>query len=133
MYKDAFAAVLYSKVFDEYVVKRDIVGLVGLFLIKVFLKGLDIDEEIEVIIDCGVSMNIKFKVVGELLLSGNREVFFEVNAISRVVEIYDRKIFESVFKGGGGVVVCEKSDLFDLGLVGVLMLGFVVEVFVVFG
>ena len=75
-HKDALAAALYPKVFDEYVVKRDTVGPVGLLPTKAFLKGLDIDEEIEVTTDRGVSTNIKLKAVGELLPSGNREVFF---------------------------------------------------------
>ena len=129
-HKDALAAALYPKVFDEYVVKRDTVGPVGLLPTKAFLKGLDIDEEIEVTTDRGVSTNIKLKAVGELLPSGNREVFFEVNAIPRVVEIHDRKILESASKGGGGAVAREKSDPLDPGSVGAPMSGSVVEVLV---
>jgi pyruvate carboxylase len=128
-HKDTLAAALYPKVFDEYVVKRDTVGPVGLLPTKAFLSGLDIDEEIEVTTDRGVSTNIKLKAVGELLPSGNREVFFEVNAIPRVVEIHDRKILESSSKAST-TVTREKSDPLDPGSVGAPMSGNVVEVLV---
>ena len=129
-HKDALAAALYPKVFDEYVVKRDTVGPVGLLPTKAFLKGLEIDEEIEVTTDRGVSTNIKLKAVGELLPSGNREVFFEVNAIPRVVEIQDRKILEAAKGASSAAAAREKSDPLDPGSVGAPMSGSVVEVLV---
>ena len=121
---------MYPKVFDEYVVKRDTVGPVGLLPTKAFLKGLEIDEEIEVTTDRGVSTNIKLKAVGELLPSGNREVFFEVNAIPRVVEIQDRKILEVAKGSTSAAAAREKSDPLDPGSVGAPMSGSVVEVLV---
>ena len=129
-HKDALAAALYPKVFDEYVVKRDTVGPVGLLPTKAFLKGLEIDEEIEVTTDRGVSTNIKLKAVGELLPSGNREVFFEVDAIPRVVEIQDRKILEVAKGSTSAAAAREKSDPLDPGSVGAPMSGSVVEVLV---
>ena len=128
-HKDTLAAALYPKVFDEYVVKRDTVGPVGLLPTKAFLKGLDIDEEIEVTTDRGVSTNIKLKAVGELLPSGSREVFFEVNGIPRVVEIHDRKVLEST-KSGAVSTAREKSDPLDEGSIGAPMSGDVVDVLI---
>jgi len=131
-HKDTLSAALYPKVFDEFVVKRDTLGPVGLLPTKAFLSGLDIDEEIEIKTDRGVSSTLKLKAVGELLPSGNREVFFEVNGIPRVVEIQDRKILETASKGVVAAVR-EKSDPLDPGSVGAPMSGSVVEVLVVPG
>ena len=70
-------------------------GPVSLLPTKAFLKGLEIDEEIEVKARRGSSASIKLKAVGELLPNGKREVFFEVNGIPRVVDILDLKVLEN--------------------------------------
>ena len=128
-HKDALSAALYPKVFDEYVISRDIMGPVSLLPTKAFLKGLEIDEEIEVKARRGTSASIKLKAVGELLPNGKREVFFEVNGIPRVVDILDLNTLETENKKGM-TAVRERADPMDLGSVGAPMAGEVVDILV---
>ncbi|CAL6380211.1 unnamed protein product [Bathycoccus prasinos] len=129
-HKDALSSAMYPKVFDEYVISRDIMGPVSLLPTKAFLKGLEIDEEIEVKARRGSSASIKLKAVGELLPNGKREVFFEVNGIPRVVDILDLKVLENENKKGGMSAVRERADPMDLGSVGAPMAGEVVDILV---
>ena len=94
------------------------------------MKGLEIDEEIEVTTDRGVSTNIKLKAVGELLPSGNREVFFEVNAIRASSRFKIEKFSKSPRARPSTAAPGEKSDPLDPGSVGAPMSGSVVEVLV---
>jgi len=128
-HKDALSSAMYPQVFDQYVIERDMMGPVSLLPTKAFLKGLEIDEEIEVKARRGSSASIKLKAVGELLPNGKREVFFEVNGIPRVVDILDLKVFENDNKKGMSAVR-ERADPLDLGSVGAPMAGKVVDILV---
>ena len=68
-------------------------------------------------------MLIKYKAVGELLSTGEREVFFEVNGIPRVVDVLDKTQEEATAKEKS-----EKADPDEIGSVGAPMSGSVVEV-----
>ena len=76
----------------------------------------------------GVRASIKLKAIGELLPNGNREVFFEMNGIPRVVEIEDKTEAGSTKKTR--LAARERSDPADMGSVGAPMAGNVVEVLV---
>ena len=72
--------------------------------------------------------SVKLKAIGELLPNGNREVFFEMNGIPRVVEIEDKTEEGSTKKTR--LAARERSDPADMGSVGAPMAGSVVEVLV---
>ena len=71
------------------------------------------------------------KAIGELLPNGNREVFFEMNGIPRVVEIEDKTDDGATKKTL--LASRERSDPADIGSVGAPMAGEVVEVLVTSG
>jgi pyruvate carboxylase len=127
-FRDTLSAAMYPAVFDDYVRKQNVHGRVTMLPTKAFLMGLDIDEECEIELRSGVRVSVKLKAIGELLFNGNREVFFEMNGIPRVVEIED-KTEEGTTKKTR-LASREKSNPEDMGSVGAPMAGEVVEVLV---
>ena len=127
-WRDTLSAAIYPSVFDDYVRKVNLHGPLTRLPTKAFLVGLDIDEECEVELRAGVRASIKLKAIGELLPNGNREVFFEMNGIPRVVETADRTDAGETKKFR--IASREKSDPADMGSVGAPMAGEVVQVLV---
>jgi len=127
-WRDTLSAAMYPAVFDDYVRKLNLHGPLTRLPTKAFLVGLDIDEECEIELRAGVRASVKLKAIGELLPNGNREVFFEMNGIPRVVEIEDKTEDGNTTKTRAASR--EKSDPADLGSVGSPMAGEVVEVLV---
>ena len=127
-WRDTLSAAMYPAVFDDYVRKLNLHGPLTRLPTKAFLVGLDIDEECEIELRPGVLASVKLKAIGELLPNGNREVFFEMNGIPRVVEILDKTEEGSTKKTR--LASREKSDPADMGSVGSPMAGEVVEVLV---
>ena len=127
-WRDTLSAAMYPAVFDDYVRKLNLHGPLTRLPTKAFLVGLDIDEECEIELRPGVLASVKLKAIGELLPNGNREVFFEMNGIPRVVEILDKTEEGSTKKTR--LASREKSDPADMGSVGAPMAGEVVEVLV---
>ena len=125
-WRDTLSAAIYPAVFDDYVRKVNLHGPLTMLPTKAFLVGLDIDEECEVELRAGVRASIKLKAIGELLPNGNREVFFEMNGIPRVVETADRTDAGETKKFR--IASREKSDPADIGSVGAPMAGEVVQV-----
>eukprot|EP01025_Chloroclados_australasicus_P027830 TRINITY_DN2754_c0_g1_i6.p1 TRINITY_DN2754_c0_g1~~TRINITY_DN2754_c0_g1_i6.p1 ORF type:complete len:1182 (+),score=199.76 TRINITY_DN2754_c0_g1_i6:462-4007(+) len=124
--KDVLSAALYPKVFEGY---RDFCLRYGDQVSKLptraFLVPLEEDEELEVDLDKGYSVVLKYKAKGELQDNGKREVYFEANGLPRVVEVDDRKAMAAE---GAKRAVREKANPDDLGSVGAPMAGDVVEV-----
>eukprot|EP01026_Neomeris_dumetosa_P053259 TRINITY_DN4753_c0_g1_i2.p1 TRINITY_DN4753_c0_g1~~TRINITY_DN4753_c0_g1_i2.p1 ORF type:complete len:477 (-),score=92.02 TRINITY_DN4753_c0_g1_i2:366-1583(-) len=124
--RDVLSAALYPKVFEGY---RDFClrygELLPLLPTRAFLVPLEEDEELEVDLEKGYTVVLKYKAKGELQPNGKREVYFEVNGLPRVVEVEDRK---AVAAAGTKTVIREKANADDLGSVGAPMAGDVVEV-----
>ena len=127
-WRDTLSAAMYPAVFDDYVRKLNLHGPLTRLPTKAFLVGLDIDEECEIELRAGVRASVKLKAIGELLPNGNREVFFEMNGIPRVVEIEDKTEEGNTKKTR--LAARERSDPADMGSVGAPMAGNVVEVLV---
>jgi pyruvate carboxylase len=127
-WRDTLSAAMYPAVFDDYVRKLNLHGPLTRLPTKAFLVGLDIDEECEIELRAGVRASVKLKAIGELLPNGNREVFFEMNGIPRVVEIEDKTEEGNTKKTR--LATRERSDPADMGSVGAPMAGNVVEVLV---
>ena len=130
-WRDTLSAAMYPTVFDDYVRKLNLHGPLTTLPTKAFLVGLEIDEECEVELRAGVKASIKLKAIGELLPSGTRDVFFEMNGIPRVVEIEDKTDDGATKKTL--LASRERSDPADIGSVGAPMAGEVVEVLVTSG
>ena len=81
---------MYPAVFDDYVRKLNLHGPLTRLPTKAFLVGLESTRSARLSSSAGVRASVKLKAIGELLPNGNREVFFEMNGIPRVVEIEDK-------------------------------------------
>lgn len=125
-HRDVLSSAMYPQVFSEYMALTQKYGnRLDRLPTRAFLAPLDEDEEIEIEIERGVTVVIKYKAVGEIQPNGKREVFFEVNGVPRVVEVEDR-----TSSGSSSVkkAVREKADISVLGSVGAPMSGSIIDV-----
>merc|ERR1719375_2809039 len=121
--RDVISAAMYPDVFKTYRTVKAQYGDLGCMPTRLFLTPMKVDEEVSIEVERGVSVLIKYKAVGELLSTGEREVFFEVNGIPRVVDVLDKTQEETTAKEKN-----EKADPDAIGSVGAPMSGSVVEV-----
>ena len=85
--QDVLAYALYPKVFLGYVKKQEMFGDVSNLDTATFLFGMRLGEEIEVEIERGKTLIVKFISMGEPMPDGTRVVYFELNGQSR--QVYD--------------------------------------------
>jgi len=128
---DALSSAMYPKVFDEFVVFKQMYGDLSPLPTGTFLEPLETDEEVEVKLNRGTSFFVTYKAKGELKPDGMREVFFELNGIPRQVEVFDKKELEVA--ASSGRVSAERANATVLGSVGAPMSGKVTEVLVTAG
>ncbi len=121
--KDLLAYALYPKVFVDFVKTRDRFGDVSNLDTPTFLFGMRLGEEIEVEIEKGKTLIVKFISMGEPLADGTRVVYFELNGQSRQVIIKDENIKSSV-------VTKIKADPKNANHIGATMPGTVIKVVV---
>ncbi|ESO03713.1 hypothetical protein HELRODRAFT_99990 [Helobdella robusta] len=94
--KDLVSHALYPKVLDDYFEFRKAYGPVDKLDTRTFLVGPEIDEELNVEIGRGKSLNIVTLAKGEKKLSGEREVFFELNGQPRSLYIRDKEAMKDM-------------------------------------
>jgi pyruvate carboxylase len=87
---DALSAVLYPKVFEEYLEHRAEFGDVAPIPSAAFFYGLREDEEITVTLEPGKNILVKLLTISDPNESGMRTVFFELNGTPRSVEVFDK-------------------------------------------
>jgi pyruvate carboxylase len=124
---EEFASVLmYPKVFQEYVEKRNAYGNVSVLPTHTFFYGMEPGEEITIDIERGKTLIVRFVAVSDLHDDGTRTVFFELNGQPRSVRVEDRS---------QGVVreAVRKADADNPNHVGAPMPGTVVTVAVAAG
>ncbi len=80
---------LYPKVFREYARHRSDYGNVSLLPTTVFFHGMDEEHEVEVEIEQGKRLIIRYFTTSEPNADGMRRVFFELNGQPRSVSIRD--------------------------------------------
>ncbi len=124
--QEVLSSVLYPKVFDDFVSHSRDYGNVGLLPTSTFFFGPEIGEEINVDLEAGKRLIIKFLAVGEARIDGTRTVFFELNGQPREVEVVDRSL-----EVGPSTRV--KADATDLTHVAASMPGMVIGVAVKVG
>ncbi len=121
--QDLLAYALYPKVFLDFVKTRDRFGDISHLDTPTFLFGMRLGEEIEVEIEKGKTLIVKFISMGEPLADGTRVVYFELNGQSRQVIIKDEGIKSSV-------VTKIKADPKNANQIGATMPGTVIKVVV---
>ncbi len=121
--QDVLAYALYPKVFLGYVKKQEMFGDVSNLDTATFLFGMRLGEEIEVEIERGKTLIVKFISLGEPMPDGTRVVYFELNGQSRQVLIKDESIKSSV-------VTKVKADPKNENHIGATMPGTVIKVVV---
>ncbi|PVV00591.1 hypothetical protein BB560_005024 [Smittium megazygosporum] len=90
---DLLSAALYPAVFDEYMEFKDKFGGMSHLDTPTFLLPLAIDQEIEVQIEKGKILIIKFVTVGPLnAQTGKRDVYFLVNGETRLTSVNDKAV-----------------------------------------
>ncbi len=88
---DLSSHILYPKVFEEYAKHQRRYGDVSVLPTPVFFYGLDKETEIDVNIDKGKTLFIRYLARSEPNDQGERRVFFELNGQPRSVNILDRQ------------------------------------------
>jgi pyruvate carboxylase len=84
------SALMYPKVFQEYVEKRNTYGNVSVLPSHTFFYGMEPGEEISIDIERGKTLIVRFVAVSDLHDDGTRTVFFELNGQPRSVRVEDR-------------------------------------------
>jgi pyruvate carboxylase len=94
--KDIVTSVLYPKVFDDFIKHANDAGDTSLLPTPEFFYGPAMGEEINVDIEPGKRLIIKFVAIGQPRPDGTRTVFFELNGQPREVEVVDKSLESSV-------------------------------------
>jgi len=84
------SALMYPKVFQEYVEKRNAYGNVSVLPTHTFFYGMEPGEEITIDIERGKTLIVRFVTVSDPHDDGTRTVFFELNGQPRSVRVGDR-------------------------------------------
>lgn len=87
---------LYPKVFEDYARHRQEYGDVSVLPTPVFFYGMQESEEVEVEIERGKTLFIRYLATSEPDEQGQRRVFFELNGQPRSVYVADRILAASV-------------------------------------
>lgn len=88
--QDLASYIMYPKVFEEYAQHFKKYAQVSAIPTYSFFYGLIQGEEIEVEIEAGKTLIIKYLTTGDVDLEGYREVFFELNGQPRTIRIQDK-------------------------------------------
>ncbi len=93
--RDIASAVMYPKVFKDYLDHRQRYGRVDMLPTPVFFYGMEAGEEIAIEIEPGKTLNIRMMAIGEVDAHGEREVFFELNGQPRSIRTTDASVAPS--------------------------------------
>jgi len=119
---DLMSAVMYPKVYDEFVQHVQEYGDVSILPTRAFIEPLEPHDEIDVTIERGKHLIFKLTGVGGLdAATATHEVFFEVNGVPRSVHVKDTHLAEKH-------IIRPKADPHNIGSVGASMPGSVVDV-----
>ncbi len=103
--EEVMSYALYPAVFKDYMRFRETYGDASVFCTRSFFYPLNPEEEIEVDIEEGKTLIVKYISTGEANEKGFRRVYFELNGQQRNVSIKDEKltnVIKSNIKGDLG-------------------------------
>lgn len=87
---------MYPKVFITFAENQLKFGPVDALPTHVFFYGMEPDEEINVDLDSGKTLNISFQTISQTNENGIIKVFFELNGQPRVIKVLDRLVSKTV-------------------------------------
>lgn len=119
--QNQLSMILYPKVFQDYITHRQSFRGTRALPSYAFFHGLKVGEEINVTLEKGKTMVIKYLATGEPHEDGTRTVFFELNAQPREITVIDRSLV-------GDNTGTRKADPADNAHIGAAMPGMVVSV-----
>ncbi len=119
--RDLASYLMYPSVFEEYAKHRRSFGNVAILPTPAFFYGLEHGEEINVDIERGKTLIIRYQATSEANDDGQRTVFFELNGQPRTVKVTDKKLAASANAH-------RKADENDPGQIGAPMPGLIVSV-----
>uniref|UniRef100_A0AAF5CQG3 Pyruvate carboxylase n=1 Tax=Strongyloides stercoralis TaxID=6248 RepID=A0AAF5CQG3_STRER len=93
---DVLSSCMFPKEFDDFEKFRQLYGPVDKLPTKVFLTGLDVAEEVNVDLEKGKTLSVKYLANGHLNDVGEREVFFEMNGQARTVFVKDQEASKNI-------------------------------------
>jgi pyruvate carboxylase len=88
--EDLNGALMYPKVFADYMERHAVYGPVRTLPTRVFFYGMEAGDEISVEIDPGKTLEVRLQAMGETHEDGEVRVFFELNGQPRVIRVPDR-------------------------------------------
>ncbi len=124
--RDVLSHLLYPKVFADFVDHVQRYSDVSVLPTPTFFYGLENGEEVNIEIEPGKTLVVKFLTVGDPQPDGKRQVFFELNGQPREVAVTDRSL-------GLVAVTRAKADTANPKHVAAPMPGAVVSVMVAAG
>ncbi|MBI3856777.1 MAG: pyruvate carboxylase [Planctomycetes bacterium] len=89
---DLMSYLMYPREFVEFEAHRRNYGDTSVFPTDVYFFGMKPSQEINLEIEPGKTLIIKFLAVGEADSEGGRPVFFELNGVPRQVRVQDRAL-----------------------------------------
>jgi pyruvate carboxylase len=125
--QDVISYLLYPKVFAEFAEAQAKYSDLSVLPTSVFFHGMEAGDEVNVDIEPGKTLVIKFLTVGEPQPDGRRVVFFELNGQPREVIVTDKAL------GGGTAKARAKAEAGNAKHVAAPMPGAVVGVAVAAG
>ncbi|GIX00458.1 MAG: pyruvate carboxylase [Pirellulaceae bacterium] len=90
--RDVLSYLLYPQVFEEFARHQANYSDTSVLPTPAFLHGIEPGEELEVEIERGKTLIIRYLAIGEPRDDGSRIVFFELNGQPREVEVIDRSL-----------------------------------------
>jgi len=94
--REVVTHLLYPRVFPEFAAHEQKYSDTSVLPTSVFFYGLEPGEEINVDIEKGKTLIIRFLTVGDAGADGSRVVFFELNGTPREVVVQDRSLAAQV-------------------------------------
>jgi pyruvate carboxylase len=83
---------MYPSVFVEFAATTERYGDVGVLATPVFFYGMDVMHELEIELERGKTLSVRFAALGEPDEAGQRTVYFELNGQSRPVVVRDTRL-----------------------------------------
>ncbi|SFA70820.1 pyruvate carboxylase [Poseidonocella pacifica] len=124
--EDLNGALMYPKVFADYLERHALYGPVRALPTLTFFYGMKPGDQISAEIDPGKTLEIRLQAVSEPHADGSVRLFFELNGQPRVIRIADRS-------AKGMVAARPKADPANPGHVGAPMPGAIATVAVALG
>ncbi len=95
---DLLSYLLYQQVFLDFEKQRADYGDISLIPTAPFFYGMDIGQEINIEIEAGKTLIVKYLALGEAREDGMRTVFFELNGQPREVDVPDRSLEKTLHR-----------------------------------